>query len=65
MAAFGSGTTTTAADGAVLERRAADVAVLGSSSVALAAAYSLARRGKKVRTSSTLRQRLDTGRRGY
>ncbi|GLI65689.1 hypothetical protein VaNZ11_009296 [Volvox africanus] len=32
----------------VLERRAADVAVLGSSCIAFAAAYSLARRGKKV-----------------
>ncbi|PNH08568.1 hypothetical protein TSOC_004872, partial [Tetrabaena socialis] len=32
----------------VVERRAADVAVLGSSSTALAAAYALARRGKKV-----------------
>ncbi|KAG2490200.1 hypothetical protein HYH03_011327 [Edaphochlamys debaryana] len=31
-----------------VERRAADVAVLGSSALALAAAYSLAKRGKKV-----------------
>eukprot|EP00195_Chlamydomonas_chlamydogama_P002522 CAMPEP_0202918972 /NCGR_PEP_ID=MMETSP1392-20130828/74662_1 /ASSEMBLY_ACC=CAM_ASM_000868 /TAXON_ID=225041 /ORGANISM="Chlamydomonas chlamydogama, Strain SAG 11-48b" /LENGTH=128 /DNA_ID=CAMNT_0049612165 /DNA_START=126 /DNA_END=509 /DNA_ORIENTATION=+ len=35
-------------DYSVVERRAADVLVLGSSSLAAAAAYSLARRGKKV-----------------
>ncbi|GLC33314.1 hypothetical protein PLESTB_000347000 [Pleodorina starrii] len=43
-----STTTAFAAATTVVERRAADVAVLGDSCIALAAAYSLARRGKKV-----------------